>query len=86
MKVTAYFSRIQPFYLLSKEELGDHEAFDAYPVEVDEVTLRNVRAIRKLIKDMEVLFMDNPAPEECAVAEALAFESAVRRIFKTKAQ
>jgi len=86
MKVIAYFSRLQPFYLLEKGEMSDHESFDAYPVEVDKVTLRNVRAVRELIEDMEAMFQTNTAPEDCAVKEAAFFEERVRRIFKTKAQ
>jgi len=85
-KVTAYFTRLQPFYLLSKEELGDHEAFDAYPVEVDATTIANVRSVRRLIEQMEQTFKDNPAPEECAELEAGIFEAGVRKIFKTRAQ
>jgi hypothetical protein len=86
MKVKAYFSRVQPFYLLSKAECGDHEAFDAYPVEVDEVTLANVRSIRRLMTAMEEMFLEGGAPEDSAVTEAELFETEVRRIFKTKAQ
>jgi hypothetical protein len=86
MKVKAYFSRKQPFYLLSGKEMGDHESFDAYPVEVDEVTLRNVRAIRELIVRMEDIFLNSTAPEDCAVKESALFETQVRRIFKTVAQ
>jgi hypothetical protein len=82
----AYFSRQVPFYLLSAEDLTDELAFDAYPVEVDEVALANVRSVRRLVTSMEKLFENNPAPEECAQAEADALIEDVRRIFKTKAQ
>jgi len=86
MKVKAYFSRKQPFYILGQSDMGDHESFDAYPVMIDEVTLANVRSIRRLILSMDALFAVSGAPEDCAVEEAATFEKEVRRIFKTKAQ
>jgi len=86
MKVKAYFSRQIPFFLKGKNEMSDDESFDAYPVEVEDTVLANCRSIRKLLTEMEQMFMDGPAPEECAVAEAEYFAAEVRRIFKTKAQ
>lgn len=85
MKVKAFFTRKSPFYLLSKGEATDSEAFDAYPVEVEDYVLDNVRSVRKLIDQMEEMFRNGPAPEECAVEEAAAFEAEVKRIFKTRA-
>lgn len=85
-KVTAYFSRLVPFYLLSKEDVADSDGFDAYPVEVDPVALANIRSVRRLVNTMETLFDNNPAPEEVAQQEADELVSEVRRIFKTKAQ
>lgn len=82
----AYFSRLQPFYLLGKEDLGDHEAFDAYPVEIDETVLANVRSVRRLVLKMQKLFEEHAAPEECAQLEADILSEEIRRIFKTKAQ
>jgi len=82
----AYFSRQIPFFLKSANEMSDDESFDAYPVEVSATVLANCRSIRKLMLEMEDIFMNNPAPEECAKQEALYFANEVSRIFKTKAQ
>ncbi len=82
----AYFSRLTPFYLVTQEEMESELGFDAYPVEVDEVVLANVRSVRRLVQKMEEAFDINPAPEECAQLECDMFAEDVRRIFKTKAQ
>lgn len=82
----AYFSRRKDFFLLSPEDIGSEEGFDAYPVEVDEVALANIRSVRKLLEQMYESFQNNSAPEECAQQEADMFVDGVRRIFKTRAQ
>jgi len=86
MKVKAYFNRLKPFYLLGANEALDEIGFDAYPVEVDDVTLANVRSVRRLVEKMEALFLESGAPEDFAQAEADVLEAEVRRIFKTRAQ
>jgi len=85
MKTKVFFSRRTPFYLVSPLEADDGQLFDAYEVEVEKSTMANVRALRKLIMDMEETFSNNPAPEECVAEEVAKFEAGVRRIFKTKA-
>jgi len=86
MKVRAYFNRRTPFYLLSPAEATDSLGFDAYPVEVDEVTLANVRSVRRLVELMEAHIEQSGAPEDSAQADADLLETHVRRIFKTRAQ
>jgi len=86
MKVRAYFTRRHPFYLLGAEDVTDELGFDAYPVEVEDTTLANVRSVRRLVKTMEDSFMDHTAPEDCAQQEADELEALVRLIFKTRAQ
>jgi len=86
MKVKAYFSRREPFYLLSANAINDSQGFDAYPVEVDPVALANITSVRNLIMKMEKGFMEGGAPEETAQAECDMFVEEVRKIFKTRAQ
>lgn len=82
----AYFNRRVPFYLLSEQDLSDSNGFDSYPVEVDEKTLANVRALRRLVEGMEGKFETGGAPEEVAQEEAEVFEKGIRLIMKTRAQ
>ena len=86
MKVTAFFNRRTPFYLLGKQDITDDLGFDAYPVEVDSITLAQVRAVRRLVVEMEKMFEEGAAPEESAQAEADKLQEACRLIFKTRAQ
>lgn len=69
----AYFNRNTPFYLMSAEEIGDSESFDAYPVEVEEQALIVAQALRAVVVEMQEIFVNNPAPEECAQLEANEF-------------
>ena len=85
-KVKAYFSRKVPFYLLSSEEMGDHESFDAYPVQVEASVLANMRAARRLIKKMEEIFEASTAPEDCAQNEADVLIGEAQLLFKTRRQ
>lgn len=82
----AYFNRRVPFYLLGSQDINDENGFDAYEVEVEEVTLANVRALRRLVDLMELSFEDGGAPEEVAQEEAAKFQDGVRLIMKTRAQ
>lgn len=82
----AYFSRQEPFYVLGQEDISDSAGFDAVEVEIDPIVLANVRSVRRLILMMEEMFVDHPAPEECAQEECDIFAAEVRRIFKTRAQ
>ena len=84
--VKAYFSRRTPFYLLSAEEAKDDLGFDAYPVEVDEKVLANVRSVRRLVAMMGKMFEEGSAPEDCAQAECDVLAEQVRLIFKTRKQ
>ena len=77
----AYFNRNAPLYLLAADEMGDHEGFDAYPVDVDGTKLEQIQALREVILLMEALFQNNPAPEECAQSEAETFVGAIGAIF-----
>ena len=82
----AYFNRQQPFYLIGADEIDDTSGFDAYEVDIDEITMANVRSVRRLIDTMEAKFFEGGAPEESAQEEASFFAGEVRRIFKTRAQ
>ncbi len=82
MKVKAYFSRKEPFHLMAKEEMSDSASFDAYPVEVDDDVLHTAQQLRRLLKDMDDQFLENPAPEDCAAEEALVFAAELQRICK----
>ena len=86
MIVKAYFSRLVPFYFLGEDEVNDSNGFDAYPVEVEDTVLANVRSVRRLVVSAEELFADSPAPEEQPQLEADFVAAEVRRIFKTRAQ
>jgi hypothetical protein len=86
MKVKAYFSRKIPFFLMGAGEMTEDQSFDAYPVMVDEVVLKNCRSIRRLMTMMDIQFLAGSAPEDCAELEAGMFADEVRRIFKTVAQ
>lgn len=85
MKIKAFFSRRVPLYLMGADEMGDSEGFDAYPVEVEDTVLANVRSMRRLIKSLEESF-EVSAPEESAQAEADLLSEHVGFIFKQKAQ
>jgi len=76
----AYFSRVTPFYLIGQNEIGDHESFDAYPVDVDPQLLMVAQGLRGLVKTMERAFENNPAPEECAQAEADLLDEIVKEL------
>lgn len=83
----AYFNRNTPFYLLGKQDITDTLGFDAYEVEVPETVLANVRAIRRLVTEMEKMFVEESgAPEDCAQVEADRLVAACQLIFKTRAQ
>lgn len=85
-KVKALWNRRVPFFLGTAEEFGDSDGFDAYPVEVEETTLKNVRDLRALLANMENMFDNMPAPEEAAQEEADNFSAGCRLIFKTRKQ
>lgn len=82
----AYFSRRTPYYVMGAAEMGDSDAFDAYPVTVDPVVLANVRALRRLVIATEESFIEHSAPEECAQLECDEFSAGIRLIMKTRAQ
>lgn len=69
----AYFNRNAPFYLMSTEEMSDSESFDAYVVDVEPQAVIVAQALRKVVVEMEEIFVNNPAPEECAQLEANEF-------------
>jgi hypothetical protein len=77
----AYFNRQVPMYVLSADELGDNEGFDAYPVEIDGLEVEKIQALRELLLLMEAQFMNSPAPEEAAQMEADLFVAGLKEIF-----
>jgi len=77
-KVQAYFSRVEPFYLL--REVTDSEGFDAYPVEVPASALVKVEKIKAILRTMTELFDEMPAPEERTQEEADALVKLLRLI------
>lgn len=68
--VKAYFSRKVPFYLLAEEELTDSLGFDAIKVEVPLYSVKFSQKMRSIVKEMQQVIENNPAPEECAQEEA----------------
>ena len=79
-KVTAYFSRITPFYLIPSGTITDHEQFDAYPVVVEPAVLLKAVKLREIKLKMEEVFLDMPAPEEKTQEEADAFVALLKEI------
>lgn len=79
--VKAYFSRLEPFYLMAPNEISDSSGFDAAPVEVNAEVLEKVRKLRSLIVQMEELFVSHPTYEECAQEEADDFVAGLVDIF-----
>ena len=86
MKVQAFLNRRVPFYLLGASEVTDENGFDAYPVEVEDTVLANIRSVRRLVAKMKATFEEGAAPEDSAQAEADILSKEVQRIFKTRAQ
>jgi len=74
----AYFSRKKPFYLMSQNEVGDSDGFDAYPVVVEPDVLLLCQTMRNIVKAMEDAFNDMPAPEESAQKEADLLDELIR--------
>lgn len=85
-KVKAFFNRRHPLYYILPEEMSDSLGFDAYPVEVDPVVLRNIAAMRTLLLVMKDLIDNSGAPEDSAQSESDFFADEVRKIFKTVKQ
>lgn len=79
-KVTAYFSRLTPFYLISSGKITDHEQFDAYPVVVEPAVLLKATKLREIKQKMDDLFLEMPAPEERTQDEANAFVALLEEI------
>ena len=86
MKVKAMLNRLAPFWLLSAEEASDQLAFDAYPVEVEDTTLKNAQDLRKLMIEAEVMIFESGAPEDTAQTLADFIENELRLICKTRKQ
>jgi len=86
MKVKAYLNRLTPFWLLSAEEAVDNLGFDAYPVEVEDSTLKNAQDLRNLMIELEVMIIEAGAPEDTAQNLADLIETELRLICKTRKQ
>lgn len=69
----AMFSRLTPFYLMSVNEAHDSEGFDAYPVDVPPEALLRAQHMRTIVREMQHMFENSPAPEEAVEAEAARF-------------
>jgi hypothetical protein len=76
----ALFSRRVPFYLIPMDQAQDSDGFDAYPVEVPQFALDMAVQLRVMASEMDAVFMDMPAPEECTQEEADAFVTMLREL------
>lgn len=63
-----HFSRRARMFVV--HDMDTEDGFDAYPVEMPERTLTRVKGIKDVIDRVYESFESNPAPEECAQAEA----------------
>ena len=77
----AHFSRRARFFMVLDNSTED--GFDAYPCDVPVRTLQRVAGIKAIIDRMYATFELNPAPEECAQAEADLLTELLDELFGT---